>query len=70
MKHYIGIAVLVALAFIERLLPFALRFVGLDIHIHDEYVVVSSRIVLFWFLIGIAAIWFLFVVGRRPRRAK
>jgi heme/copper-type cytochrome/quinol oxidase subunit 1 len=57
MKHFIGIAVLVALALVVRLWAFP-RF-GLDIHIHDTYYVIAPlRIIGFWLLMGVAAVWF------------
>ena len=45
---------------------FSLRFwllptVGLDIYVHDVYRVVRIGPICFWFLIGIACVWFLAV---------
>lgn len=57
MKQFIGAGVLVALALVVRFGPFQ-RF-GLDIQVHDMYRVVPLRVVGFWVLIGIAAVWFL-----------
>jgi hypothetical protein len=57
MKHFIGVAVLVALALAVRFWVF--RPLALDIHIHDTYYVMPPlRIIGFWLLMGIAAEWF------------
>lgn len=56
MRHFIGAAVLVALALAVRFWMFQ-RF-GLDIHIHDTYYVIPLRIIGFWLLMGVAATWF------------
>ena len=58
-RHLIGIGGLVAAAV-------ALRFwlhthTGLDIEIHDAYRVVPLNVIGFWFLMGIASVWFLIV---------
>jgi hypothetical protein len=59
-KHAIGISVLVVVAFSLRfrLLP----SVGFDIYLHDVYRVVRIGPICFWFLIGIACVWFLAVL--------
>jgi hypothetical protein len=57
MKHFIGVAVRVALALAVRFLVLS-RF-SLDIQIHDTYYVMPPlRIIGFWLLMGIAAVWF------------
>jgi hypothetical protein len=57
MKHFIGVAVLVALALVGRL--WLVPHFSLDIHIHDTYYVMPSvRIIGFWLLMGVAATWF------------
>src|SRR6266550_8624726 len=35
--------------------------IGLDIEIHDAYRVVPINVIGFWFLMGIASVWFLIV---------
>jgi hypothetical protein len=66
MKHFIGVAVLVALALVGRFWAFP-RF-ALDIHIHDTYYAVPPlRIVGFWLLMGVAAVWFVIAVYKLGR---
>jgi hypothetical protein len=66
MKHFIGAAVLVALAL-------ALRFLlssplSLDILIHGTYYVMPPlRIIGFWLLMGVAAVWFVIAAFRFGR---
>ena len=67
MKNYIGLAVFVAFVAGAYLLFGAL---GLDIHIHDRYVVVPFSVFLFWLSIGFAGVWLLFRVIRRTIRAR
>jgi hypothetical protein len=55
MKHFIGVAVLVALALAVRF--WAFQPLALDLHIHDTYYVIPLRIVGFWLLMGIAEAW-------------
>jgi hypothetical protein len=56
MKHFIGIAVLVALALAVRFLLSSP--LSLDIHIHDTYYVTPPlRTISFWLLMGVAAVW-------------
>ena len=43
---------------------------GLDIHIHDHFVVVPVTVFLFWLSMGIAGVWLLFRVIRRTIAAK
>jgi len=58
MKHFIGVAVLVAFALAVRFWVF--QPLALDIHIHDTYYVMPPlRIIGFWLLMGIAAAWFI-----------
>jgi hypothetical protein len=66
MRHLVGIGALVAVAL-------ALRFwlhtrLAFDIHTHDVYRVVPLSIIGFWFLMGIACIWFLVVAWTSIRR--
>jgi|HubBroStandDraft_4_1064222.scaffolds.fasta_scaffold54896_3 riboflavin transporter FmnP len=56
MKQFIGAGVLVALALIVRF--WAFQRVGLDLYVHDSLRVIPIRVVGFWFLMGIAAVWF------------
>jgi hypothetical protein len=56
-KHFVGVAVLVALALAVRFGVF--QPLALDIHVHDTYYVMPPlRIIGFWLLMGIAAVWF------------
>jgi hypothetical protein len=56
MKHFIGAGVLVVLALVVRF--GALQRFGLDIYAHDTLRVIPLRIIGFWLLMGIAAVWF------------
>ena len=56
MKHFIGVAVLVALALVARFCLFS-RF-SLDVVFYANYYVMPPlRIIGFWLLMGIAAVW-------------
>jgi hypothetical protein len=57
MKHLVGAGTLVAVALVVRL--WAFQSIGLGIYVHDNYRIIPLRVVGFWFLIGIAAAWFL-----------
>jgi hypothetical protein len=57
MKHFIGIAVLVALAVAVQLGAFPRPSVGLH-GVHFTYFVISLRTIGFWLLMGAAAVWF------------
>jgi hypothetical protein len=54
MKHFVGVAVLVALALAIRLWLVS-RFT-LDIYVHATYYVIPIRIIGFWLLMGVAAV--------------
>jgi hypothetical protein len=57
MKHFIGLAALVVLALIVRFLLSPRP--SLDLYVHATYFVGPPvRIVCFWFLMGVAAVWF------------
>jgi hypothetical protein len=62
MRNYVGLAVLVAVVAGAYLLFGAL---GLDMHVHDHFVVVPITVFLFWLSIGIAGVWLLIRVIRR-----
>jgi hypothetical protein len=53
MKHFVGVAVLVALALAVRSL------LSSRIGVHATYFVIPLRIIGFWLLMGVAAVWFL-----------
>jgi hypothetical protein len=67
MKNYVGLAVLAA--FVAGAY-FLFGSLGLDIHVHDHFVVVPVTVFLFWLSIGIAGVWLLFRVVRRMIGAK
>ena len=67
MKNYVGLAVLAA--FVAGAY-FVFGSLGLDIHIHDHFVVVPVTVFLFWLSMGIAGVWLLFRVIRRTIAAK
>jgi hypothetical protein len=65
MKHFIGVAVLVALALAVRL--WLSRF-SVDVYFHDTYYVMPPfRIIVFWLLMGAAAGWFAVAVYKFRR---
>jgi hypothetical protein len=61
-KHFIGVAVLVALALACRFWLFS-RF-SLDIHVPYAYYAMPLRIICFWLLMGVAAVWFVIAAFR------
>jgi hypothetical protein len=68
MKHLIGVAVLATLALFGRLRLFPRS--SLDLHVHATYFVISFiplRIIVFWLLMGVAAVWFLIAVYKFGR---
>ncbi len=54
MKHFIGVAVLVALALAVRFL--LSPHLSLDIYVHNYYFMPPLRIIGFWLLMGVAAV--------------
>jgi hypothetical protein len=67
MRNYVGLAVLVA--FVAGAF-FFFHALGLDIHVHDHFLVVPFSVLLFWLSIGLAGAWLAFRVIRRTIRAK
>jgi hypothetical protein len=65
MKHFAGIAALVAAALFLKFGP--LGGVGVDINIHDRYRVIPISVIGFWFVAGIALAWLLLVAARKLR---
>jgi hypothetical protein len=65
MKHFIGVAVLVALALVVRFWVF--QRIRLAIHVHDTYYGISLGISGFWLLMGTAAVWFVIAVYKFGR---
>ena len=65
MKNYIGLAVVAAFVAGAFLLFGSL---GLDLHVHDHFVVVPISAFLFWLSIGIAVVWYLIRMVRRSIR--
>ncbi len=65
-RHLIGIGGLVAAALVLRFWQHT--HIGLDIEIHDAYRVVPLNAIGFWFLMGIASVWFLIVAWESIRR--
>jgi hypothetical protein len=53
MKHFIGVAVLVALALVARFGVFQRIFLG---YMHRASIPVGT--IIFWLLMGLAAVWF------------
>jgi hypothetical protein len=67
MKHFIGPGVLLALGLVVRFAAF--QRVGLDIYVHNTSRVIPIRVVGFWLLTGIAAVWFLFAAYKFGRHS-
>jgi riboflavin transporter FmnP len=67
MKHFIGVAVLVVLALVVRF--WAFQHFTLDVHMHDTYYVITPRIIGFWLLMGMAAVWFVIAVYKFGRHS-
>ena len=65
MKHFAGIAALVAAALFLKFGP--LGGVGVDIHIHDRYRVIPISAIGFWLVAGIALAWLLLVAAHKIR---
>jgi hypothetical protein len=55
-KHFIGVAVLVALALAVRFL--LSPHLSLNIYVHNYYFMPLLRLIGFWLLMGVAATWF------------
>jgi hypothetical protein len=49
----------------ETLCGYGSAGTGFDIYVHDSYRMVSAGIGIFWFLTGIASVWFLTLVSRK-----
>ena len=67
MKHFVAVGVLVALALVVRF--FVSQRFGIDVFVHDTYWVIPLRKVAFWFLIAVAAVWFLIGVYKLVRHS-
>jgi hypothetical protein len=65
MKHFIGVAVLVVLALVVRFWLFP--HFSLDVVVHAKYYVIPYRIIGFWLLMGVAAVWFVIAVFKFGR---
>jgi hypothetical protein len=65
MKHFISVAVLVMLALAVRFWLFS-RF-SLDVAFHATYYVISLRTIVFWLLMGTAAVWFIIAAWKSGR---
>ena len=66
MKHFIGVAVLVALAVAVRFGPFQRIFLGY-IHGGTFQAGVPLGTVIFWLLMGVAAVWFVIALYKFRR---
>jgi hypothetical protein len=65
MKHFIGVAMLVALALVVRFCGF--QHFTLDIQMYDTYYVITPCIIGFWLLMAIAAVWFVIAAYKYSR---
>lgn len=57
LKHLIGAGLLTLVAFVIR---FRVLPRTLDIYVHDTYIVVIPRLIAFWLLLAVAAVWLVF----------
>ena len=64
-KHFIGCAVLVALALAVRFL--LSPRLSLNIYVHNYYFMPPLRLIGFWLLMGVAAVWFVIAVYKFRR---
>jgi hypothetical protein len=67
MKHFIGAGALMVLALVVRF-GMIQRF-GLGIYVHDTIRVFPLRIIGFWFLMGIAGVWFVVAAYKLGRHS-
>jgi hypothetical protein len=68
-KSYLGAAILILVALLAKLSPFLQSDLGLDIYLHDEYVVVPLANILFWLCLVAATAWIVMIgVRRKPTR--
>ncbi len=66
LKHLIGAVVLTIIAFVTRFGVFLPTF---DIYIHDRYIVIVPRVVSFWLLLAIAAVWLIIAASKFRHRS-
>jgi hypothetical protein len=70
-KSYLGAAILVLVALLAKFSPLLQSDFGLDIYLHDEYVVVPLANIIFWICIVVATGWLVTIgVRRKPTRLR
>ena len=68
-KSYLGAAILVLVGLLAKFSPLLQSDLGLDLYLHDEYVVIPLASIIFWLCIVIAAAWLVTVgVRKKPTR--
>jgi hypothetical protein len=65
MRNFFGIGLLLALAVVVRFAVLSNK--GVDIFIHDTYYIIPLRMLAFWLLIAIAAVWLLVAAAKFAR---
>jgi hypothetical protein len=66
LKHLMGAGVLTIVAFV---IDFGVFPPTLDIHIHDADIVIFPRVITFWLLLAVAALWLLMAAFKFRHRS-
>jgi hypothetical protein len=70
-KNYLGAGIPILVAFLAQLCPLLHIDLGLDIYLHDEYVVIPLANIIFWLCVVAATAWILVMgVGRSSSRLR
>ena len=67
LKHFIGAGLLTIVAFVIR---FRVSLRTLDIYVHDTYIVIIPRVIAFWLLLAVSAVWFAFAALKLHHRSR
>ena len=66
LKHLIGAGLLAIVAFVFRFRVLPRTF---DIYVHDTYIVIVPRVIAFWLLLAVAAVWLVFAALKFHHRS-
>jgi hypothetical protein len=66
LKHLIGAGLLTIVAFVIR---FGVSPSTLDIFVHDTYIVIVPRVIAFWLLLAVSAVWLVFAALKFHHRS-
>jgi hypothetical protein len=70
-RTYLGAVILILVAVFAEISPLLHIELGLDIYLHDEYVVIPLANIIFWFCIVFATAWILRIAVRgKPNRLR